>query len=143
MTSNDWFFGIDSGATQSRLYAHSATGDSNFQLLGGPANIFRQGKKQVASILSKLINRALEKLPQGVLRAVHAGVAGASTLETEKDLTDHICTLVKSRHSVVVSLSGDGQTALEGAWLWSVCWRKKGPPLHCRYREWRPRKDRC
>ncbi len=115
MTSNDWFFGLDAGGTKSRLFARSRTGEESFQLFGDPANIFRQGKTQVASTLSRLVNNALTKLPRGALRAIHAGIAGTSALETKKDLIDRIRLLVKAKNSVSVSISSDGLTALEGA----------------------------
>lgn len=113
MISNDWFFGLDAGGTQTRLYAHSELDGADFELFGGPANVLRQGSQQTASTLSSLISDALKNLHQGNLCAVHAGVAGAGSPQIQEDLADRIRDLVKS--SIQISVSHDGVIALEGA----------------------------
>ncbi|MCY4160197.1 MAG: hypothetical protein OXE92_10115 [Bacteroidetes bacterium] len=114
MTSNDWFFGLDAGGTKTRLFARSGIGQC-FQLFGGPANVFRQGRKRVASNLSNLIKDALLNLPQGALRAVHIGVAGVSVPSATTYLSTRISSLVNLNYSFPISISNDGVTAIEGA----------------------------
>lgn len=115
MTSNDWYFGLDAGATKTRLHAHSGAGKVDLELLGGAANALRQGLAQTASVLSSLINDALSELPGGTLRAVHAGIAGASAPSIQKELVHRIRPLVNSEHPLNLTISHDGVIALEGA----------------------------
>jgi len=115
MTPNDWFFGIDAGGTKTRLYARSGDNDSSFRLYGGPANVYRQGKEETASILSTLINDALGRLPGGTLRAVHAGIAGAGTQDAKEYLRNHIPHLLDTNTSILISITNDCITALVGS----------------------------
>ena len=115
MTSNDWYFGLDAGATKTRLYARSRTGNAGLELFGGAANALWQGVAQTASVLSSLINDALDELPGGTLRAVHAGIAGASAPSIQKDLVHRIRLLVNSENPLNLTISHDGVIALEGA----------------------------
>ncbi len=115
MTLNDWYLGIDAGATKTRLCARSSAGDETLELLGGAANVLRQGVEQTASVLSLLINDAMNRLSGGTLRAVHAGIAGASDPAIQKDLVHRIRPLIQSEHSFYLTISHDGVIALEGA----------------------------
>ncbi|MCY3630960.1 MAG: hypothetical protein OXI05_10765 [Bacteroidota bacterium] len=115
MTSNDWYFGLDAGATKTRLYARSRVGHADLELLEGAANALRQGVAQTASVLSSLINDALDELPGGTLRAVHAGIAGASAPSIQKELVRRIRLLVNSDSPFNLTISHDGVIALEGA----------------------------
>ena len=129
MTSNDWYFGLDAGATQTRLYAHSKSTELDFELFGGPANVLRQGTKAVASELSCLINNALDKLSTGRLRGIHAGIAGASAPQIQEDLINRLRILVQVDHSFHLSVSHDGVIALGR----SVS-GKNGTPIYSRNR---------
>ncbi len=115
MISNDWYFGIDAGATKTRLYARTESGTSDLEFLGGPANVLRQGIEQTASLLSSLINKALDKIPGGSLRAVHAGIAGASLPSIQEKLIRHIRLMTHSKRPLHITISHDGVIALEGA----------------------------
>lgn len=115
MPSADCVFGLDAGATQTRLCARSLAGDSDLKVFGSAANVFRQGEIQTAEILSRLINKALEKLPDIDLLAIHAGVAGASASSTQKVLADRIRSLIDGKDSLRISISHDGVNAIEGA----------------------------
>jgi N-acetylglucosamine kinase-like BadF-type ATPase len=115
MPSAGCVFGLDAGATQTRLCARSLTGDPDLKVFGSAANVFRQGELQTAEILSCLINKALEKLPEIDLLAIHAGVAGASAPSTQKALADHIRSLIDRKDSLQISISHDGVNAIEGA----------------------------
>ncbi len=115
MILNDWFFGIDAGATQTRLYASSQSVETDFELFGGPANVVRQGKKQTGTVLSCLINDALKKIPEKSLCAVHAGVAGASPPRVQEALIHDIRLRVNATHPYQMSISHDGIIALQGA----------------------------
>ena len=115
MPSASCVFGLDAGATQTRLCARSLDGDPDLKVFGNPANVFRLGELQTAEILSCLINKALEKLPEVDLLAIHAGVAGASAPSIQKALADHIRSLVDGNESLQISISHDGVIAIEGA----------------------------
>ena len=115
MPSASCVFGLDAGATQTRLCARSLDGDPDLKVFGNAANVFRLGELQTAEILSCLIKRALEKLPEVDLLAIHAGVAGASAPATQKALTDHIRLLIDGKDSLQISVSHDGVNAIEGA----------------------------
>lgn len=115
MRSASCVFGIDAGATQTRLCARSLDGEPDLMVFGKAANVFRLGELQTAEILSCLINNALEKLPEADLLAVHAGVAGASASSTQKALADQIRSQIDGRESLQISISHDGVIAIEGA----------------------------
>ena len=115
MPSVSCVFGLDAGATKTRLCARSLAEKPDLKLFGSAANVFRQGESQAAEILSCLINEALEKLPKANLLAIHAGVAGASAPSTQKALADRIRSLVAGNDSLQISISHDGVTAIEGA----------------------------
>ena len=115
MPSAGCVFGLDAGATQTRLCARSLAGDPDLNVFGNAANVFRQGELQAAEILSCLIKKALEKLPEIDLLAIHAGVAGASAPSIQKALADHIRSLIYCKDSIQISISHDGVIAIEGA----------------------------
>lgn len=115
MPSASCVFGLDAGATQTRLCARSLNGDPDLIVFGKAANVFRLGELQTAEILSCLINKAHEKLPEVDLLAIHAGVAGASASSTQKALADHIRLQIDGRESLQISISHDGVIAIEGA----------------------------
>lgn len=110
-----WYIGLDAGGTKTRLYARSATDQADMELLGGPANAVRQGTTEVATILSHLVKKALQKLPKGILRGIHAGVAGAGNPAIQEELVRHMRILLASYAPFHLSLSHDGVIALEGA----------------------------
>ncbi len=115
MISSDWYFGIDAGATQTRLYACTRSVEPDFELFGDPANVVRQGRKQTGRVLSCLINDALKKIPSESLRAVHAGIAGASPPIVQEALVNDIRLRVNIDHPYHLSISHDGVIALQGA----------------------------
>ena len=115
MPSSSCVFGLDAGATQTRLCARSLDGDPDLTVLGNAANVFRLGELQTAEILSCLINETLEKLPEVDLLAIHAGVAGASAPTTQNALADHMRSLIDGGDSLRISISHDGVIAIEGA----------------------------
>ena len=115
MPSASCVFGLDAGATQTRLCARSLAGDPDLKVFGNAANVFRLGEFQTAEILSCLIKEALEKLPEVDLLAIHAGVAGASAPSTQNALANHIRSLIDGKDSLQISISHDGVIAIEGA----------------------------
>lgn len=115
MPSAGCVFGLDAGATQTRLCARSLAGDPDLKVFGRAANVFRQGELKTAEILSCLINETLDKLPEVDLLAIHAGVAGASAPSTQKALADRIRSLIDGTDSLQISISHDGVNAIEGA----------------------------
>lgn len=115
MPSAGCVFGIDAGATQTRLCARSLAGDPDLKVFGSAANVFRLGELRTAEILSCLINKALEKLPEVDLLAIHAGVAGASSPSIQKALADRIRSLIDCKDSLQITISHDGVNAIEGA----------------------------
>ena len=115
MNPNDWFFGLDAGATRTRLYARSIEGSEDFELFGTAANALRHGIDQTASVLSCLINEAIQRLAPANLRAIHAGIAGASAPSIQDDLVHRIRTQVDTKNPFHIGISHDGIIALEGA----------------------------
>jgi len=113
--SNGWFFGIDAGGTQTRLYAHTQDEHSDFRLFGGPANAFRDGKKHVAFMVSRLINKGYDQIQPGTLCGIHAGIAGVGSIEGHQSILDEIYSLTDAGNICKISVSNDGLIALQGA----------------------------
>jgi len=112
---NRWFFGIDAGGTQTRLYAQSKEKKTSFRLFGGPANVFRDGKKHAAMIVSRLINEGYGKIPSGTLCGIHAGIAGVGSVNGLRGFEEQINRLTDAGNICKISVSNDGLIALHGA----------------------------
>ena len=112
---NEWFFGIDAGASQTRLYAHTKDRSSDFRLFGGPANAFRDGKNHAAFMVSRLINEGYGQIPPGTLCGIHAGIAGIGSLKGLQGILDQLYSLTDAGKTCKISVSNDGLIALQGA----------------------------
>ncbi len=107
--------GIDAGGTYTRLCARSNDGTPDLILNGDPANALRQGEARSASVLAELIRGALAQRQKYVLRAIHAGVAGAGSQGVQTNMARRLRRRLQLDQECIVAVSHDGITAIEGA----------------------------
>lgn len=107
--------GIDAGGTQTRLLARTNSALPDLNLHGEPANALRSGAEQSAKAISDLVRQALVQRPSCVLQAIHAGIAGAGSLEMQRSIAGHLRQRLSLDQECTVTVSHDGITSIEGA----------------------------
>lgn len=112
---SDLFVGLDAGGTRTRLLARSVDPGDDVSLFGPAGNFFRAGPEGAATVLSTLIGRALELRPQCQLRAVCAGVAGASSQQARDTLAQSVRSRLAACAPFALRITHDGAIALEAA----------------------------
>ena len=107
--------GIDAGGTCTSLCARSGSQQPDLLLHGPAANAHRHGIDHTATVIASLVRKALQQIPGSALRAVYAGVAGAGTPEVSSLLTSRIQGMLQNHPECRVSVTHDGDIALEAA----------------------------
>lgn len=109
------FVGIDAGGSKTELLAAREQSNELLNLFGSSGNPARVGFDGSVDVLSELILQATQRLPDGAIAAVCAGVAGAGRADDQRRIREGILNELGDRAPNVLRITHDGDIALEAA----------------------------
>ncbi len=107
--------GIDAGGSKTELLAAREQVDEMLNLFGSSGNPARVGFDGTVAVLSELILQATERLPEGSVASVCAGIAGAGRHKDQLRIHEGIISELGDRTPEVLRITHDGDIALEAA----------------------------
>lgn len=109
------YIGIDAGGSKTELLAATEQHDELLNLFGSSGNPARVGFDGCINVLSELILQAFERLPDGSVVSMCAGVAGAGRRSDQMRIHEGIASELGARAPERFLITHDGPIALEAA----------------------------
>ena len=115
MAEVDIYIGLDAGGSKTELLAASSQQEEILTLFDSSANPARVGFSESVDVLSRLILKAMEMLPDRRVAAVCAGIAGAGRTAEQQRIHDGVASAVPKISGEHLLITHDADIALEAA----------------------------
>lgn len=115
MTDDTIYIGLDAGGSKTELLAASQQDEELLTLFDASANPARVGFSGSIDVLSGLIRRAMEALPDQRVATVCAGIAGAGRPSEQRRIHDGVAAAVREFTGERLLITHDADIALEAA----------------------------